>query len=149
LIDLEAGDDGKTLLGSMDEVPARASPHKRLDIAALFGVEGIESERAFAGASDAGEDDELTRFEDWLSSRSGSAALQGSAAPPATVVSLLPLALHRPSLPTAAQITNWADQGVSCTIESAFMSGSEFFMNGLDGCPSYSGNSGRPHQGAK
>jgi hypothetical protein len=60
------------------------------------------------------------------------AQLYGAApAPPASVVSLLPLALHRPSLPTAAQITSWADQGLSIlTIENDFMSGSEFFMNG-------------------
>ena len=33
---------------------------QRLDVTALaFGVEGIEGQRAFAGAADAGEDDEL------------------------------------------------------------------------------------------
>jgi hypothetical protein len=60
------------------------------------------------------------------------AQLYGAApAPAASVASLLPLALHRPSQPPSSQVTGWANQGLAIlTIENDFMSTSEFFMNG-------------------
>jgi hypothetical protein len=58
--------------------------------------------------------------------------LYGAAPAPATsVVSLLPLALHRPSQPPASTITTWANQDLPIlTIENDFMSTTEFFTNG-------------------